>query len=227
MRICVSTSIATGFDVFLRNVGKFGFNEIEIRSGHLKEENMKLLEFFSKSTGICGIEGGLKNYNYVLFLSQALNADFTYVELSSRTDLNKLRKMVKKATELGQRVAVVNNPAEVGYPSKAKEMKHVAESTGAYVLLDTAHARTESNSIVNFVNYLADKTVGIRASDFFKGYGHLPVGVGETSYLNPVLERFGNSDIPFIITLNERYSLIDAWISKTNLEEIYKKVRKR
>jgi sugar phosphate isomerase/epimerase len=227
MRVCVSTSIAKGFDVFMRSLNKFGFNSIELRSEHLNEENLQLLEFFSKKIGIVGVEGELKNYNYLLFLGQSLNVDFVSVQISSRSELNKLRKMVNKASVLGQRVAVVNNPEEVGYPSKAKEMKHIAESTGAYVVLDTAHARTESGSIINFVNYLAENIVAIRVSDFFKGYGHLPVGAGNTKYLNPVLEKFGKSDIPFIINLNERYSLIDAWISKTNLQELRKEHGKR
>ena len=227
MGICVSTSIATGFDVFMRSLNKFGFNSIELSSEHLNNKNLQLLEFFSKKVGVVGVEGELKNYNYLLFLGQSLNVDFVNVQLSSRKDLNKLRKMVEKAAVLGQKVAVVNNPTEIGYPSKAKEMKHIVESTGAYVVLDTAHARTESSSIINFVNYLADSIVSIRISDFFRGYGHLPIGVGTTRYLNPVLEKFGKGEIPFIIKLNERYSLIDAWISKTNLQELRKEHGRR
>jgi sugar phosphate isomerase/epimerase len=227
MRVCVSTSIAKGFDVFMRNLNKFKFNSIELRAEHLNDQNLQLLEFFSKRIGIAGVEGELKNYNYLLFLGQSLNVDFVNVQLTSRKELPKLRKMVDKAAVLGQRVAVVNNPSEVGYPSKAKEMKHIAESTGAYILLDTAHARTESSSLINFVNYLAGSIVAIRISDFFQGYGHLPIGAGDTKYLNPVIERFGKSDTPFIINLNERYSLIDAWISKTNLQELRKEHGKR
>jgi len=227
MRLSVSTSIAKGFDVFLRKLGKFGFDSIELLPGHINDDNLGLLEYFSKKISVCGLGGELKNYNYTLYLGQSLNADFICVELSSRSELKKLGDMVKKAEELGQRVAVVNNPAEVGYPSKVAEMKHIADTTGAHVVLDTAHARTESNSLINFVKALEERIVGIRISDFFRGYGHLPIGIGETEYLDPIIDVFGRSSVPFILTLDERFSLLDAWISRTNLETRYKRTPKR
>ena len=133
--------------------------------------------------------------------------------------------MLAEAKNLGQRIAVVNNAKDEGFPCTMDDFKKVVD-LGAFLLLDTAKAKTTIRDLNSVLKNFGDKIAGVYISDYFQGFGHLPVGMGELKYLEPVLREFGKTKTPLVIKLKDNYSLIDAWISRENLLKYYKGMRK-
>lgn len=223
MRISVSTRISKGFNVFLREAIKLGFKEIELATEHVNEDNLMTVDRLSQ-LNVSGLRGDIKNYKYFLYLAQSLGVDFISFDVGGK-EKSRFRKLVQDAEKMGVTVAVENRAKEEGYPYKPEDLKDFV-GMGAYVVLDTAKAKTVVSDLKSFTNSLGDKIIAVRISDFYKGFGHLPIGLGDLVYLEPVLQRFGKEKIQLIIDLKENYNIIDAWISKENLLEYYKGIKK-
>jgi hypothetical protein len=223
MRISVSTGISKGFNTFLREAIKMGFQEIELVSEHVNDENLMTLDRLSKLT-VSGLRGDIKNYKYFLYLAQSLGVDYLSFDISDK-DKSKLKSIIHDAEKMGVTIAVENHSKEEGYPYTPEDMKGLT-AMGARIVLDTAKAKTVVRDLSLFTKYLKEKIIAIRVSDFYGGFGHLPIGMGELVYLEPILKEFGKSKIQMVINLKENYNLIDAWISRENLMKYYKSVPK-
>lgn len=223
MRFVVSTNIAKGFNTFLREAINLGFGEIELVSEHINEENLSIIDRLSK-LDVSSIKGEVKNYKYYLYLAQSLNVEFLTFDIGGY-DKQKLARILKDAENMGVKVAVENHTKEEGFPYKPEDMRKFTEM-GAFLLLDTAKAKTVVSNLSSFTKMFGNEIVGFRVSDFYKGFGHLPFGMGEKIYLEPVLKDFSKTKKPMIITLKDTYNLIDAWMSKENLVKYYKSLPK-
>ncbi|GEM_PF-4103428 len=210
MKFVVPSKISQDFKKLVEDMKKHKLNLMELHYKDVRETEFKGIK-------VTSIFGNLRDYKYLLFLSEELGVDYLLFNVR-KEDLRKLRRVEEEAKKHGVKIAIENN-RDFRTPS---DVYYALSDTDIGFVLNTSNARDYSRNIEGFIKMLRDRIVGIHLSDWYQGIGGLPYSLGESAFLDPVLEEFKKGSV--VLDLDPRYSVEDVVISIDKLKQRIRKL---
>ncbi len=225
MKIYVSSKNTTDFEKLLKKCSELGFEGIELDNEDINERNLDLLGKYKNKIRVIGIAAKYKDFKYQLFVAESLNCEYISLPLNSPDDLQKINIIADAAKNLGITVALENSKSSELYNTE-KELMSVLErlnKDNVKLMINTADAKVFNPSLMAF-NKIKHKIIAFHLSDVYGRTTGLPFGLGKFEYINPLVMGFKKEKTPWIIRLNKRYDLLDAFLSKENFVKYSKGV---
>ena len=225
MEIFVSSRNARDFEKLLQKCSELGFSGIELDHKDINERNLNLLSKYKSKVRVIGIAAKYKDFKYQLFVAESLNCEYISLPLNNPNDLQKIRIIADSAKNLGIIVAIENNKSSELYNTE-KELLSILERLNmenVKLLINTADAKVFNASLMDF-NKIKNKIMAFHLSDIYGRTTGLPYGLGKYEYINPIIMGFKKEKTPWIIRLDEKYDLMDAFLSKENFVKYVKSV---
>ncbi len=210
MKFVVPSKISQDFKKLVEDMKKHKLNLMELHYKDVRETEFKGIK-------VTSIFGNLRDYKYLLFLSEELGVDYLLFNVR-KEDLRKLRRVEEEAKKHGVKIAIENNQ-DFRTPS---DVYYALSDTDIGFVLNTSNARDYSRNIEGFIKMLRDRIVGIHLSDWYQGIGGLPYSLGESAFLDPVLKEFKKGSV--VLDLDPRYSVEDVVISIDKLKQRIRKL---
>jgi hypothetical protein len=213
MRFVINTFLSANFQDILRSAVS-AKTEVELHYSQTKKGFLK--EPLLEKARVNSIEGNLRDYKYLIFLAHSLDSEYVLFH-PEKNELGKLNEIIKEGMDKGIHVAVENKETIGRSPTDIYNL--IKEFPGLKFVFNPSTAKACSLQPLSFIKMLKEHIIGINVSDYYKGISNIPYSLGETDFLDPVIDKYRDEKIPFVIKLDSRYDMNDALISIDKIKE--------
>ncbi len=220
MRFVVNTYLSASFNDILRSLISAKV-DIELHHSQTKKDFVK--DPLLAKANVNSIQGTIRDYKYLIFLADSLNSEYILFN-PEKSELKKLQEMIELGKKKNINIAIENTETLGRTPTDIYNL--VRDYPGLKFVFNPTTAKACGINAKGFMKMLKDEIIGVNISDYFKEIIGLPYSLGESDFLDPVIEEFMEKNIPFVMKLDSKYDMNDALISIDKMKARVKGLKK-